>query len=112
MPGTIGIRDAGRAGHVEEAEIGAVVEEELGDRPVRPGVDLALQHLDVVQERRALRMLLRIGPDRDLEIADRLGVGDEVGGRPIAVGMRLVGRVEAGRRIAAQRDDMAHAGAV
>ena len=102
----------GRAGHVEKAEIDAVVEEELGDGTVRARADLAFQDLDVVQESRALRMLLGIGPDRDLEIADLLGVGDEFGGRPVAVRVRLVGRVEARRRIAAQGHDMAHAGAV
>ena len=57
-------------------------------------------------------MLLGIGGDRDLEIADRLRRGDEIGGRSIAVGSGFVGRVEAGRRIAAQRDDVAHAGFV
>ena len=71
MPGTIGIVDARRGGDVEKAEIDAVVEEELGDRAVGAGVDLALQHLDVVQQVRALRMLLGIGGDRDFEIADR-----------------------------------------
>ena len=57
-------------------------------------------------------MPLGIGPDRNLESADLLGVGDELGRRPIAVGMRLVGRVEAGRRVAAQGHDVAHARAV
>ena len=44
-------RDPGRRGDVEEAQIGAVVEEELGDGAVGAGVDLALQRFDVVQQR-------------------------------------------------------------
>ena len=65
-----------------------------------------------MQQRRALRVALRIGGDRDLEIADSPGVGDQVGGRAIAVGRGFIRGVEAGRRIAAQRHDMAHARAV
>ena len=57
---------------------GVDVEEELADRARSPRVDLGLQHLDVVINGRAFRMLLRIGGDGHLEIADRPGVG----GRP------------------------------
>ena len=51
-------------------------------------------------------MLLRIGRDRHLEIADALDPGDEFGGILVSAGMRRVGCAEAARRIAAQRHDM------
>ena len=57
-----------------------------------------------------LRMLLRIGRDRDLDIGiTLLDAVDQVGRALIAVGMRLVGGADAGGGIAAQRDDMADA---
>ena len=62
--------DSGGLGDVEEAEKGGVVEEQVGDRPRRAGVDLALQEFDVVQQRRALRVFFGIGADRHLEAAD------------------------------------------
>jgi hypothetical protein len=56
-------RDPRRGGDVAEAEEGGVVEKEVRDRARRAGVDLPLQELDVVQERRALGMFFGVGPD-------------------------------------------------
>ena len=39
----------------------------------------------------------------------RFRAGDQIGGVGIAAGMRLVARADAAGRIAAQRDDVAHA---
>ena len=47
MPGTIGMRDAAGADLVEIAEVEVVVEEHLGDRAGRAGVDLGLERVDV-----------------------------------------------------------------
>ncbi len=59
---------------------------------------------------RALRMLFRIGRDRDLDVGIALlDAGDELGRGLVAVGMGLVGGADAGRGIAAQRDDVADA---
>ena len=55
-------------------------------------------------------MLLGIGSDRDFEIGDPPGVGDQIGGRLVAVGRGFVRGVEPGRRIAAQRHDVADVG--
>ena len=75
-----------------------------------PASTLALQRVDVGVEIRALRMLFRIGRDRDLDIGiTLLDAGDEIGRALIAVGMGLVGGADAGGGIAAQRHDMADA---
>jgi hypothetical protein len=55
-------------------------------------------------------MLLRIGRDRHLEIADAPEAGDQIRSLVIALRMRLIDRAESAGRIAAQRHDMAHAG--
>jgi hypothetical protein len=55
-------------------------------------------------------MLLRIGRDGDLEVADRLDAGHEIAGLLKSAGMRLIGRADAGHRIAAKRHDVTHAG--
>ena len=109
MPGTIGNVDAARADAVEIAEVVVVVEEELRDGAVRAAIDLGLQRVDIGIERCGFRVLLRIGGDGDLEIADRLDAGDEIAGLLVSAGMRLIGRADAAGRIAAQRHDMAHA---
>ena len=53
-------------------------------------------------------MYLGVSRDRNLEIRDFFESGDEIGGKTVAARMRLVGRPQ--RRVAAQSDDMAHAG--
>ncbi len=83
---------------------------ELGDDAVGAGIDLGLEVVDVGLERRALGMLLGIAGDGDLEVADPLQAGHEIGGVDVAAGMGLVVRAEARRRIAAQRHDVANAG--
>src|SRR6185437_4116643 len=60
--------DAARADAVEVAEVEIVVEEHLGNGAGGAGVDLGLQRVDVGIEARALRMLLRIGRDRDFDV--------------------------------------------
>ena len=57
----------------------------------------------------ALGMFFGPGRDRDLELARSLNRRDQAFGRLVAVGRRDIGRVEPAGRIAAQRDDMAHA---
>src|SRR5256885_11412498 len=58
--------DAAGADAVEVAEVKVVIEEHLRDGARRAGIDLGLQRIDVGVERRALRMLLRIGRNRNL----------------------------------------------
>ena len=55
----IGIVDAAGAHLVEKAEIDLVLEEELGDGARRAGIDLGLQHVDVLIERGGFRDGLR-----------------------------------------------------
>ena len=62
--------DAAGANPVEVAEVEVVVEEHLGDGAGGAGIDLGLEHVDVGIEVGAFRMLLRIGGDRDFDIAD------------------------------------------
>src|SRR3546814_3509546 len=59
--------------------------------------------------RATVRMAFRVAADADLEIADLLQAGDQVGGIGIALGMGDKAAA-AFRRIAAERDDMADAG--
>ena len=102
--------DAAGADPIEITQIKVVIEEHLGDGAGRPGIDLGLQRVDVGVEIPALGMLLRIGRDRNLEIGiTLLDAGDQVGRALIAVGMRLIGRADAGGGIAAQRHDVADA---
>jgi hypothetical protein len=57
-----------------------VVEEALGDRPRRAGVDLGLEKIEVGVEVAAVGMLLGIGGDRDLDVGvAALDAGDQVG---------------------------------
>ena len=87
-----------------------VVEEDLGDRARRTGIDFCLQRVDIGVEIRALRMLLRLGRHDHVDIGVAiLDARDEFGGGLVAVRMRDIGRADAGRRVAAQRDDVADA---
>ena len=70
---------------VEIAEVKIVLEEELGDRARRPGIDLGLEHVDIGCDRRAVGMFFRIGRDRHFDIGDAPDAGDEIGGVAIAV---------------------------
>ncbi len=89
--------------------IDIVFEEELGDGAVGAGIDLFLEHVDVDLEAAALGMGFRIARDGNLEISDALQAADEIVGVGIALRMRLVFRIDAPGRIAAQRDDVANA---
>ncbi len=109
-PGNDGDGDPRRARPVEEAEIEVIVEEELGDGPRRAGVDLGLEHVDVLVEARAFRVLLRIGGNRDFEIAYGAQARHQIGRMGVAARRRRIGRSQPPLRIAAQRHDMAHAG--
>ena len=71
MPGWIGAVIPARGAGVAEAQEVLVLEEELGERRRGAGVELALEVVDVGRRARRLRVHLRIGRDRDLEVADR-----------------------------------------
>ena len=110
MPGTISTSMPGRRRFVAEAEEAVGREEELGDRAVGAGVDLALQIVEIeLRASTKFGMDFGIGGDRNVERRDRLQPGDELGGVAIAARVRLEFRARLGR-IAAQRDDMADAG--
>src|SRR5882724_7820166 len=59
--------DAAGADAIEVAEVKIVIEEHLRDGTRGAGIDLGLQRVDVGVEIRALRMLLRIGRDRNFK---------------------------------------------
>ena len=92
---------------VAVAEEQLVVEEHLRDRPVGPGGDLLGEHVEVVLDRRRLRVALGVGRDGDVERAARLHGGDQIGGALVAVGVGRVRGADPFRRIAAQGDDVA-----
>jgi hypothetical protein len=97
---------------VDEAQEGVDVEEELTDAQGRAGVDLGLQHIDVVVQRRALGMLLGIDADQHLERGDAAQRRRQLGRVLVAVLARHVDAADAAlarRRVAAQRHDVAHA---
>ncbi len=56
MPGTMGMVTPAARTFVAEAQEAVEVEEELAERARGAGVDLGLQHIDIVVDRRALRM--------------------------------------------------------
>src|ERR1700722_17020327 len=102
--------DAAGADAVEVAKVEVVVEEDLGDRTRRTGIDFCLEHIDVGVEVAALGVLLGVSGDGNFDIRMMpLDTGDEIGRGFVAVRMRAVGRADAARRIAAQRHDMANA---
>ena len=88
--------------------------EELGDRPVGAGVDLALQVVEVGRGRCRPGVHLGVRGDRDLEVV-AVGAGpdggDEVGCGLVATADRrvTVGRLAVGRGIAPQGDDVVDA---
>src|SRR5690606_14652252 len=71
-------------------------------------IHLGLQHVDVVVDGGAFRVLFRIGADRDLEPADAVEGGGQFGGVGVAVGAGRIGAADASRagRVAAQGDDV------
>jgi hypothetical protein len=69
MPGTSSARDAGGRQLVAEPEEGFGFKEELGDRAVGPGIELALQVVDIGLAL-ALRGGFRDRRDRDFERRD------------------------------------------
>ena len=99
----IGICDAGRGGAIGEAQVERVVEDELRDRARRACRLLALEVLDLARLREVrLGMPLGEGRDADLLEPALAQQRDEIGG------MRDLGaaRLDAGRQVAAQRDDV------
>ena len=96
----------GEAVAVAEEEL--VVEEHLGDRPVGPGGELPGEHVDVVLDRRRLRVALGVGRDGHVERAARLHGCDQISGALEAVWVGRVSGTDPFRRIAAQGDDVAH----
>src|SRR5882757_11471544 len=74
--------DAAGPDPVEVTEIEVVIEEHLGNGARRTGVDLGLQGVDIGVEIGALRMLLRIGGNRNLDFGMALAdAGDQIGRR-------------------------------
>src|SRR5258705_7259431 len=103
-------RDAAGANPVEIAQVEVVVEEHLRNRARSTRIDLGLEHVDVGVDVRAFRMFFGIGRNRNLDVAVLLlDACNKLGRRAIAIGMRGIGRADAARRIAAQRDDVADA---
>jgi hypothetical protein len=94
---------------IDVARENGVVEEALGDRLVGAGIDLAFEDIDVRLERGALGMLLGIGRNGHVEIAEQFDAGDQFRRAAIALRMRLVARSGASGRIAPQRHDAADA---
>ena len=90
---------------VAEAEEILGREEELADRAVGPGIDLALEMVEVGLGTGRFRVNLGIASDRNVERRDLLQPGDQIGGGGIAVRMRGKGAAGLGR-IAAQRDEV------
>ena len=108
-PGTISISTPARRDAVAEAEEIVGREEELADRAVGAGVDLGDEIVEVAVGTIAVGMDFGIGRDRNFERRDLLQPGDQLGGIGIALRMGRVGLARLGR-IAAQRDDVTHAG--
>ena len=102
-------RDPGGPDLLQVAQVDLVLEEELGDRLIGAGIDLGLQGVDVGVQRGRLGMLLGVGRDRDLEVADPLDPLHQFGGRGVAFRMGPVGVADALGRVAAQGHDVAHA---
>ena len=97
----------GRGDSVAEAEEAIGREEELGDRPVGAGIDLALQIIEVGALVRAVGMGFGISGHRNVERSDLLQARDQLGGIGVAARMRLIFRARLGR-IAAKRDQVAN----
>ena len=74
-------RNAARPRLVEKAEIDVIVEKELRNGARRAGVDLRLQRVEILLDRRAFGMSFRIGRNRNLEIADGANAAHEIGRR-------------------------------
>ena len=100
--------DAGGGGAVAEAEETFGGKEELADRAVGAGIDLALEMVEVGVGTGRLGMDLGIASDRNVERRDLLQARDQLGGIGIALRMRSEGAAGLGR-VAAQRDEVAHA---
>ncbi len=99
---------SGRRNFVLKAQEAFRGEEELRDRAVRAGIDLALEIIEIGFAVAGVRMDFRIGGDRNVERSDRLEARDQLGGIGVAARMRCVGAAGL-RRVAAQRDDVANA---
>ena len=80
-------------------------EKELGDGPRRPGVDLALQVVDVVLGAFRFRVDFRVGGDADFEVGDLLQPRHQVGRIGVAAGVGPVAILTFGR-VATQRHDV------
>src|SRR6266850_5453825 len=113
-PGQDGHFDARGPRPAQELEVAPVVEEELGDEEVRPGIHLAFAVPQVLDQVARLRMALRITGRADTEL-DAALVRDlpreqhQIRGvrEPVGVGDELA---LAARRIAAEREHVADPG--
>ena len=108
MPGNDRRVDPCRRRRVAKAQEAVGREEELRDRAGRPGIELALQIVEVGLRAIGVGMRFGIGGDRDFERRDCLQPGDQLDRIGIALRMRAIRR-SAGN-VAAQRDDVPHPG--
>src|SRR4051794_20055105 len=102
-------RDARDLERVAEAEDAVGIEAVLADEAGRPGVDLALQVLEVGERAAGLGMHLGVAGDADLEVGDGPEARHEVAREGVAVLAGAVGPGVLGR-IASQGHDPAHPG--
>src|SRR5690606_22752635 len=101
--------NAGATNTLDIALVNVIVEEELGYGARGTIVDLALQHLNVRREVRALGVLLGIRGNCDVEIALAGKRCHKIGTIRVAVRMRTVSLADAIGRIPAQRHEALHA---
>ncbi len=102
--------DAARTRRLEKAQVVRVVEEELRDDARRARIDLGLEVVEVGGDVGTVGMLLGIAGNGNIEVADLLEAAHQVGRIGVAAGMRTVRAAHTGRRIAAQGNDVVHAG--
>jgi hypothetical protein len=108
IPGTSSASDSRSSRGIAEPEEGVGFKEELGDRAVGPGIDLALQVVEIGFGAGGFGVGFGIGSDRDFKRRDLFQPCDQIGRAGIAIGAR--GELGPGhRRITAQRHDVPHA---
>jgi hypothetical protein len=103
-------RNADLLATVAEAEVVVVVVVQLGDHGIRAAIDFAFQILQVRFQAGRFEVLFRIAGDGDPEMRE---FAADQGNQFVRVAQPAIGRAKrllAVRRIAAQRDDVIHAG--
>src|SRR5439155_19374474 len=98
--------DPGSADPFDKADEDIDVEEELSDRAIGAGVNLAFEIVEVRFRAPRLRVTFREGGNADLEIADPTQSCDEIGSVAITIGMWGVALITGGG-IGVERPDVA-----